>query len=567
MVRMRASSRQRVPLLDSAIAGTEATDTLSRLSHISPGIPLGPRAGAWPPLSATEEAAVASPLDVAASAYRSSLVPLRIVAALACASNLICTAAAVSGGGGVRARWAGVAAAVLFFLSLFLLRSLMQVVAALSSLAAPGFIKQRAQKTDSNGGDSGIVIHALYYERLGNNVLQYVFARARASVSRVAFSAAPLAPPFEHTALTAPAPMRSHGIAAALRAHAEFRAGMRAWLAAPAGGYIVDTRRLLGRQAAAAFWLTPGLTPRVAAAAADCAWSCTDVAVHLRLGDILWGHHAAYRPLPLSFYAAALRAVERRRAARVRRVVFVCEDPSDEIAQRLAAAVDGWLRIGGGPPPVVELRGASAAEDFAVLASAPNLVLSVSSFAWAAAWLGVADVVVVPDWGLLRAHIWAPMGALSVPALHDLALRRDDEWAPAAVADLLATARVPAAAVSDDDVRAATAEAVAYAAVFGLEPAAGAGASAGSGEGADAVSDAGADADDSDAEDCDARAGDFTAADAAVADRIYCALRERLPSLSDAALRESSRVERVPLRNLPRWQGHFLHTQEALFDC
>lgn len=31
-------------------------------------------------------------------------------------------------------------------------------------------------------------------------------------------------------------------------------------------------------------------------------WGPHDVAVHVRLGDILHGYHAAYRPLPMSFY-------------------------------------------------------------------------------------------------------------------------------------------------------------------------------------------------------------------------------------------------------------------------
>ena len=36
-------------------------------------------------------------------------------------------------------------------------------------------------------------------------------------------------------------------------------------------------------------------------------WGPHDVAVHVRLGDILHGYHAAYRPLPMTFYRSFYR--------------------------------------------------------------------------------------------------------------------------------------------------------------------------------------------------------------------------------------------------------------------
>ena len=72
----------------------------------------------------------------------------------------------------------------------------------------------------------------------------------------------------------------------------------------------MNTRLFAGHERAIADWLAPGLAAAAGAAEDEVlSWGPRDVAIHVRVGDILWGHHPAYRPLPMSFYRAALRAV------------------------------------------------------------------------------------------------------------------------------------------------------------------------------------------------------------------------------------------------------------------
>jgi hypothetical protein len=244
-------------------------------------------------------------------------------------------------------------------------------------------------------------------------------------------------------------------------------------------------------------------------------------------------------------------------------VVLVAEDPTDDIVQRMVAVMSGWLPGAGR----VSARGASAAADFGVLASAPNIVLSVSTFAWCAAWAGAAEVVVLPDWGLLRAHAWEPVagGAL---APHDLGMR-DGEWVDAAATSVLAAARAPAALAADAAVRAAVGLAIAHAAVFGLAPPASL--QQADGDAGDATRAVATLTPDELAQlTADARAagllrGGGAAADA-MADAVYAVIAQRLPALRDLVLCEAARVVRIPLPDLGLWQGHYAHTTEALFD-
>lgn len=109
--------------------------------------------------------------------------------------------------------------------------------------------------------------------------------------------------------------------------------------------------------------------------------------IHVRAGDI-WrpdggkGVNPEYHALPFSFYADV---VQRRSW---KRVVVVTEDPGDLMVQKLRAAYDATV------------LSSSAVEDFARLRASTNLVLSVSSFAWWAAWLSRARRIYVPVAGL-----------------------------------------------------------------------------------------------------------------------------------------------------------------------
>jgi hypothetical protein len=157
-----------------------------------------------------------------------------------------------------------------------------------------------------------------------------------------------------------------------------------------------------------------------------------DVAIHVRLGDILWGHHAAYRPLPASFYRGALHAIGARlvagvppgggvprvsdaqAVAAVGRVLLVTEDCTHDIVTHMAAHLQN---VGYS----VVTQSTTLAGDLASLMAAPNLVLSISSFAWWPAFMGGAATVVVPSWGMLQRQSYWPRAGIAV--LHDLALR------------------------------------------------------------------------------------------------------------------------------------------------
>jgi hypothetical protein len=94
------------------------------------------------------------------------------------------------------------------------------------------------------------------------------------------------------------------------RQHESLRTGFAtlagpALLSAPTVEFVSNSGLFLGFEAEVFRWIAPCLRPD---AAFWMRWEPRDVAIHVRLGDILHGHHAAYRPLPMSFYRLALLA-------------------------------------------------------------------------------------------------------------------------------------------------------------------------------------------------------------------------------------------------------------------
>ena len=79
-------------------------------------------------------------------------------------------------------------------------------------------------------------------------------------------------------------------------------------LAQAAVEYVTDSGLFVGAEGQVRAWMEPCLLPSAAkrasaaVAAPGWVWGPSDVAIHVRLGDILNCHHAAYRPLPMSFY-------------------------------------------------------------------------------------------------------------------------------------------------------------------------------------------------------------------------------------------------------------------------
>jgi hypothetical protein len=187
------------------------------------------------------------------------------------------------------------------------------------------------------------------------------------------------------------------------------------------------------------------------------------VAIHVRLGDILWGTHAAYRPLPMSFYRKALEVIwDREDAARneskktdvagktaapspggslvVGNVVIVTEDSSHSIVHRMAKEIHIFAtavaeKKGLSAPQRVYIQSISPSTDFCTLASARNVITAVSSFAWWASALNPGGgrggegeekggIAVLPGCAMMLPHEWkpAPRTHPHVRVRHDLTL-------------------------------------------------------------------------------------------------------------------------------------------------
>lgn len=325
----------------------------------------------------------------------------------------------------------------------------------------------------------------------------------------------------------------------------------RAFLTEPICHYAMNTQQYIGFESVIAGWLRPSVEaiisdltngklqsaptaapttqPGIRTATGTASvliLSCTsphDVAIHVRLGDILWGAHAAYRPLPMSFYRSALDIIwatqssatcdyddawrsregvhatnsltpqllpsavqtsptllpnsdvtsfldasssagtRRRRpsvsapltaaaaastasnaasasslrqvdldeadaqqprnsmaareqsstnAATKRTIVIVTEDANHPIIQRMAKHLFdyciGTLKLSPSSISIV-CQSASVSGDFCTLCAAPNVVMSISSFAWWAAALNyAANRIIVPCCGMLKSHQWRP---------------------------------------------------------------------------------------------------------------------------------------------------------------
>jgi hypothetical protein len=132
----------------------------------------------------------------------------------------------------------------------------------------------------------------------------------------------------------------------------------------------------------------PQIRRWLASATAASAWfGDDDLTIHIRTGDLWQSNragpiHPEYHALPFSFYAHVIK----QRAWR--RVVVVAEDTSDAMVQALHRRFGAEVLSGG------------ATEDFERLRRSRNIVLSVSSFAWWAAWLSDAQRIFYPLVGL-----------------------------------------------------------------------------------------------------------------------------------------------------------------------
>ena len=95
-----------------------------------------------------------------------------------------------------------------------------------------------------------------------------------------------------------------------------------------------------------------------------------ELLIHIRADDILDLHHPHYCPMPFSFYEQVI-------AATALRPVFMGQIGTDAYSQALRRRFAG----------ATFLEQQSPIADFTTIRTARNIVLSVSSFAWLAAWL------------------------------------------------------------------------------------------------------------------------------------------------------------------------------------
>ena len=378
-------------------------------------------------------------------------------------------------------------------------------VSGKSGVLLCGVLRRRAawemSLTEDDAVRDTVRVRALYRDRLGNRLFQYCTARLRAAFLDVAFEAPPLIAPFgsltryvarwsrdggsdavgsvRHAALLRRRSCCSSSSGSVRCARcggareltsASWKATATRWLEVPS--CQMDTRLFAGSESAIASWLRPALVSSEVARRGQAGTATPgphDVAVHLRVGDIIWGIHSAYRPLPMSFYSTALRAIaaatwlrdgaasadasspakqiRRRRGAslshtttpatasrtllpsgeqadstllrgQLGRVVVVTEHATAPIVLRTAAYFRQLrLRtdrndVRPAPPLVggdVVVAAGTVSDDLGALFAASNLVLSLSSFAWWPAFLSTAaHCVVVPRWGLLQPQLWCP---------------------------------------------------------------------------------------------------------------------------------------------------------------
>jgi hypothetical protein len=127
----------------------------------------------------------------------------------------------------------------------------------------------------------------------------------------------------------------------------------------------------------------------------------------VRGGEILTGLHPNYLPLPPGYYAKLV-------AMTGLKLVFLGQLGDDAYSAGLRAAFPGARFIAS--------RGAGF--DFETLRRSRNIALSMSTFAWAAAWLGAPDKVFLPVGGIYNPLIQGNQGFLpaDAPAFHFILL-------------------------------------------------------------------------------------------------------------------------------------------------
>jgi hypothetical protein len=271
---------------------------------------------------------------------------------------------------------------------------------------------------DYNDSKRRYLLIARFSDRLGNNLFQYVYARILASVLQIPFICPEkLQAPFDSLDLLVMPQVET--TKTRIKQDLTLPISTLDFLSTPTSNYAMNTK-LYSRELMHNIvnnWLWPSVylwrKKRINQEKGKTLdLSSSDIVIHIRLGDILWGHHAAYRPLPITFYLSAIDHIYTRKIKTVSslspvQIVIVTDDPKHEIIERTRKIIQHYLQgdvsyghnhrgssfgafkstsSSSSSLCSVIVQSVSIAHDFNTLLSAKyGLILSVSSFSWWAA--------------------------------------------------------------------------------------------------------------------------------------------------------------------------------------
>ena len=289
------------------------------------------------------------------------------------------------------------------------------------------------EKNNSIDNQNYILI-VRFSDRLGNNIFQYVYVRVLAEILQLPFLcptklSAPfdsldlcVMPSFFNTKEKQVTKVIHHK--STLSIDTTFFISSITFLSTPVSNYAMNTQ--LYSHSLLVYivnsWLWPSVLlwrKKIKSLKKEneneisCSYSNPnpDIVIHVRLGDILWGHHAAYRPLPISFYLTSLDTIfDRKQESKSNNIstkseinkhdmytiVLVTDDPNHIIIEKMKIILCSYLQgdssyshghrgtsFGQYPNCVINVQSLSIATDFNTLLTAKDgLILSVSSFSW-----------------------------------------------------------------------------------------------------------------------------------------------------------------------------------------
>lgn len=370
-------------------------------------------------------------------------------------------------------------------------------------------VKRLFNRDGGTVGSKKYLLVVRYSDRLGNNLFQYVYARVLATVLQIPFlSPEKLQKPFDSLDLLVlprsfPKQVEMSKMRLKNTKHEDVMMhstmmttslpiSSTEFLSTPVSNYAMNTQlyshelmREIVNQ-----WLWPSVQAWRNKQSTSIDTSFSDIVIHVRLGDILWGHHAAYRPLPISFYLTAIdhiytsqretsRTIKKKGSSSPFTVLIVTDDPKHIIVERMKSIIQLYLQgnalyghkhrgssfgafqsssSSSSLSCTVDVKSVSVSSDFNSLLSAKlGLILSVSSFSWWAAamlyWSSPRSglrkdddndnddddasfdqhfypTIVVPRYGLFQQQTWTPAPRLCptvVDVIHCLQLGRPND--------------------------------------------------------------------------------------------------------------------------------------------